>query len=101
MIKNKIDESRNGVLYQGKLREEEKLRPIGAPDTPSKLISKSLNDLIYLIFYDKFMKHQHGYRRHRGTHTALYGIISYLRNHKDYVIYEFDFQSFFNRIKPS
>jgi hypothetical protein len=101
VIKNKIDRNRNGAVYMGELREGEKLRPIGAPDYPSRVISKSFNDLIYAIFWDKFAVHQHGYRRHRGTFSALYGIISYLRNHKDYVIYEFDFKSFFNFVRPS
>jgi len=50
VIKNKIDRSRNGAVYMGELREGEKLRPIGAPDHPSRAISKSFNDLIYAIF---------------------------------------------------
>jgi len=50
VIKNKVDQSRNGATYTGELREGEKLRPIGAPDMPSKAMSKSFNDLIMLLF---------------------------------------------------
>jgi len=48
-----------------------KLRPIGAPTTPSKVISKSINNLIYFLFEDKMKTFQNGYRQQKGTHTAL------------------------------
>jgi len=48
-----------------------KLRPIGAPTYESRVISKSLNNLIYLLFADKMLSFQHGYRKGKGTHTAL------------------------------
>lgn len=101
VIKNKIDKDRNGKVYEGELKEGEKLRPIGAPEMPSRVVSKSFNDLIMVLFWDKFSRHQHGYRRNKGTHTALYGIINYLRKNKEFEIYEFDFKSFFNTIRPS
>lgn len=47
------------------------------------------------------MSNQHGCRRARGVHTAIYDIISYLRKHPEYVIFEFDFKSFFNYVRPS
>jgi hypothetical protein len=50
VIKNKVDASRNGVTFTGELRENEKLRPIGAPEYPSRVISKSFTDLIYVLF---------------------------------------------------
>lgn len=101
VIKNKVDASRNGAIYTGELRENEKLRPIGAPEYPSRVISKSFTDLIYLLFWDKFARHQHGYRRFRGTYSALYGVIHMLRSNKDAIVYEFDFKAFFNLVRPS
>lgn len=101
VIKNKVDASRNGAYYNGELREGEKLRPIGAPEYPSRVISKSFTDLIYLLFWDKFARHQHGYRRFRGTYSALYGVIHMLRSNKDAIVFEFDFKSFFNMVRPS
>lgn len=75
-----------------------KLRPIGAPTLSSKLISKSITNLIYLVYEDKFEEYQHGYRKHRGTHTALSEVWTRLFIEKKRFIYEFDFMSFFNRV---
>lgn len=51
-----------------------KLRPIGSPSINSRFICKALNDLIYFAFEDRLMKFQHGFRKERGTHTALYSV---------------------------
>jgi len=48
-----------------------KLRPIGAPTIQSRVLSKALTDLTYFLFEDKLKTFQHGYRKGRGTHTAL------------------------------
>lgn len=49
-----------------------KLRPIGSPTYESRMISKGFNDLIYFVMkIDNYNDYQHGYRRERGTHTAL------------------------------
>jgi hypothetical protein len=50
VIKNKIEKDRNGKVYEGELKEGEKLRPIGAPEMPSRVVSKAFNDLIMLLF---------------------------------------------------
>lgn len=48
-----------------------KFRPIGAPTLVSRVISKSLNDMIYFVF-EKDLKHfQHGYRMNKGCYSAL------------------------------
>jgi hypothetical protein len=60
-----------------------------------------MTDLIYVLFWDKFSRHQHGYRRNKGTYSALYGVIHALRKNKDALVYEFDFKSFFNMVRPS
>jgi len=101
VIKNKVDSSRNGATYIGELREGEKLRPIGAPEYPSRVLSKSMTDLIYVLFWEKFARHQHGYRRNKGTFSALYGVIHMLRKNKNALVFEFDFKSFFNLVRPS
>jgi len=49
-----------------------KLRPIGAPTIQSRVISKALNDLLYILYEDRLKAFQHGYRRKKGTHTALF-----------------------------
>jgi len=101
VIKSKLDPKRNGMTYKGELLEGERLRPIGAPEYPSRVLSKSMTDLIYVLFWEKFARHQHGYRRCRGTYSALYGVIHMLRKHKNIEIYEFDFKAFFNMVRPS
>lgn len=52
-------------------KEGERFRPIGSPTYTSRMISKSLNDLIYFVFEDKLSTFQHAYRQERGVHTAL------------------------------
>lgn len=50
VIKNKINKERNGALFTGKLLRGEKLRPIGSPLIPSRVIARSLTDLTYAVF---------------------------------------------------
>jgi len=100
VIKNKVDSTRNGARYTGELRAGEKLRPIGCPDYPSRVIARSLTDLVYACFLDKFNAQQHGFRLHRGTHTAISDIVDYLKDNPGSRIYEFDLKSFFNFVSP-
>jgi len=74
-------------------------RPIGAPDYPSRAISRSINDLIYVLFEDKFNKTQHGFRRERGAFTAIIDIVEKLKRNPK-IIYEFDLKSYFNTVRP-
>lgn len=74
-------------------------RPIGAPDYPSRVISRSLNDLIYVLFEDKFNKVQHGFRKNRGAFTAIIEIVNKLKKSPKF-IYEFDLKSYFNTVRP-
>ena len=75
-----------------------RFRPIGAPSLDSKMISKSLNDLLYLIQYKNFKDFQHGFRPYRGTHTVTMAIFKDIvdRGHTD--IFEYDLKGFFNQI---
>lgn len=74
-------------------------RPIGAPDYPSRVISRSLNDLIYVLWEDKFSHSQHGFRRNRGAATAIFNIVNKLKRSPE-IVYEFDLKSFFNTVRP-
>lgn len=78
VLKNKEDPKRNGAVYTGELREGEKLRPIGCPTMESRVISRSLTDLTYVVFWDLFTPSQHGCRMHRGVHTVILDICSYI-----------------------
>lgn len=75
-----------------------KLRPIGSPLPTSRIISKALNDMIYHIFESKRSNIQHAYRKGYGTHTALSRVGELIRNGCQ-TFYEFDFKSFFNKVK--
>lgn len=77
-----------------------KLRPIGCPNLESRIISRSINDLIMLQFSNKFSNHQHGYRKHRGAFTAIYKLLTLLSKEPE-VVYEFDLDSYFNKVRPS
>lgn len=74
-------------------------RPIGCPDYPSRVISRSLNDLIYVLWNDKFNDNQHGFRKYRGAASAIYQIIEKLKGNPE-IVYEFDLKSFFNTVRP-
>jgi len=78
----------------------EKLRPIGCPDYPSRVISRSITDLTYIVFFDSFSVQQHGCRMHRGTHTAIVDIVEYLKKNPTYKVFEFDLKAFFNNVSP-
>jgi hypothetical protein len=78
-----------------------KMRPIGSPSIPSRLIAKSINDLIYLVKRGNMADFQHGYRMEKGTHTALLSVWKKIIKCKDPHVMEFDFKSFFNTIDLS
>jgi len=101
VIKNKVNSDRNGIKFEGHLEEGEKIRPIGSPDLASRVISKSFNDLIYMLFKNKFTINQHGFREGRGIHTAIFAIVRYIRKNPGYQIYEFDLKAFFNKVRPT
>lgn len=78
-----------------------KFRPIGSPSIPSRLIAKSINDLVYLVKMGNLAEFQHGYRMEKGTHTALYSVWKKVISCKHPQVMEFDFKSFFNTIDLS
>lgn len=83
------------------LKKNGKYRPIGSPSIPSRVISKSLNDLIYLIQMKEFKEFQHGYRMEKGTHTALMRAWKEIAINGGKNIMEFDFKAFFNSVHLS
>jgi len=83
------------------LKKSGKFRPIGAPTLESRVLAKSLSDLIYVLFNDRFNVEQHGFRKKRSTTTALFDLWYRTQNTKIQHIYEFDFRGFFNRVRPS
>lgn len=83
------------------LKKSGKWRPIGAPLMTHRVLAKSLSDLIYLLFNDKFNVEQHGFRKKRSTVSALFDLWYRTQNTKISEIYEFDFRGFFNRVRPS
>jgi retron-type reverse transcriptase len=59
-------------------KEDGKLRPLGIPCASDKIV-QTVMALILEALYDNekwpvFSDHSHGFRRGRGTHTALKGI---------------------------
>lgn len=79
--------------------EGEKFRPIGSPTYESRMISKSLNDLIYFVLHKELSSFQHAYRMSRGAHTALIEVWMRIIVLKHTKIEEFDFEGFFNNVK--
>lgn len=98
IIKNRNDSERNGKLFEGELLPGEKLRPIGAPNFESRMISKALTDVMYAFTESSRSTEQHGYMRNRGTWSACLQVVDHLK--RGYSGYEFDLVSFFNQITP-
>lgn len=80
------------------LKKDGKWRPIGSPTFESRLMSKSLTDLITFLFEDSRGVHQHGYRHNKGVHTSLQAVIEKLKKgYKE--VFEFDLKCFFNNVR--
>jgi hypothetical protein len=75
-----------------------KMRPIGAPNYESRMISKALTDLLYTVTEKSRSAEQHGYMKKRGAWSAILECLSKLK--EGYAGYEFDLKSFFNTVEP-
>lgn len=79
------------------LKKSGKWRPIGCPNVESRVLTRAIGDLVYLLFQNERAGYQNGFIKNRGIHTAIGQIIYYYQ--KGWTrVYEFDFQSFFNMI---
>jgi hypothetical protein len=75
-----------------------KLRPIGAPNYESRMISKAFTDIIYAVTEKDRSAEQHGYMKKRGAWSAVLSCVRKLKEGFDG--YEFDLKSFFNTVEP-
>ena len=48
-----------------------KLRPLGLPTWTDKLLQEVMRSILDAYFEPQFLDHSHGFRPHRGCHTAL------------------------------
>jgi len=49
------------------LKKNGKMRPIGAPNYESRMISKAMTDLVYAVTESGRVSEQHGYMKKRGA----------------------------------
>jgi len=49
------------------LKKNGKMRPIGAPNYESRMISKAMTDLVYAVTEKGRVDEQHGYMKKRGA----------------------------------
>jgi hypothetical protein len=75
-----------------------KLRPIGAPNYESRMISKAFTDIVYAVTEKNRSSEQHGYMKKRGAWSAILSCVRKLK--EGYDGYEFDLKSFFNTVEP-
>jgi hypothetical protein len=75
-----------------------KLRPIGAPNYESRMISKAFTDIVYAVTEKDRSAEQHGYMKKRGAWSAILQCVRKLK--EGYDGYEFDLKSFFNTVEP-
>lgn len=75
-----------------------RFRPIGAPSLDSKIISRSINDLLYLLYQDRWATFQHGFRPRKGVHTITMELFEEIIDKGKREIFEFDLTGFFNQI---
>lgn len=77
-----------------------KLRPIGAPNWESRMISKAFTDIVYALTEKDRLQNttQHGYMKNRGVWSAILKAIKLFEEGNN--CYEFDLKSFFNTVQP-
>lgn len=80
------------------LKKNGKWRPIGSPTIESRVMSKSLTDLITFLFEDTRGIHQHAYRMNKGVWSCLLEVAAKLKRGNQEV-FEFDLKSFFNKVR--
>jgi len=49
------------------MKKNGKMRPIGAPNYESRMISKAMTDLVYAVTEKGRVDEQHGYMKKRGA----------------------------------
>ncbi|MBC8496771.1 MAG: hypothetical protein H8D37_03835 [Chloroflexi bacterium] len=57
-------------------RKDGKMRPLGLPTWSDKLLEEVIRILLEAHYEPIFSTHSHGYRQHRGCHTALQEIVT-------------------------
>jgi retron-type reverse transcriptase len=72
-----------------------KLRPLGVPSWSDKLLQEVIRTLLEAYYEPQFSTHSHGFRPHRGCHTALQEITQHWRGIKWFI--EGDLCSFFDQ----
>lgn len=86
-------------------------RPIGAPDTTTKIVLNLLVHIVNEYNYIHLRSYQHGFRPQRGTATACLDLRDKLLGRRKFVgfdkplmngaiVYEFDLKGFFNKVNP-
>lgn len=80
------------------LKKNGKWRPIGAPNMESRVMSKFITDMLYFSVEKDFKHFQHGFRKQRGTQTALVKALQKFFENVHAELYEFDLKSFFNTV---
>lgn len=73
-----------------------KLRPLGLPTWGDKLVQEVVRSLLEAYYEPQFSPHSHGFRPHRGCHTALGDITQHWRGVKWFI--EGDITQCFDRI---
>jgi retron-type reverse transcriptase len=74
-----------------------KTRPLGiAPPTPDKIVQQAINAILTAIYEPTFSDLSHGFREHRGNHSALKEIFTKFKGTDWFV--EGDIKSFFDEI---
>ena len=73
-----------------------KLRPLGMPSWSDKLLQEVIRSILEAYYEPQFSQHSHGFRPHRGCHTALKEITQKGRATKWFI--EGDISACFDRI---
>jgi len=75
-----------------------KLRPIGNPNSWTKMVLKGIEIIMRELLRGKIGSYQHGFMEAKGCQTCSMEVIRKLRSNPTNNVFEFDLSAFFNKV---
>lgn len=75
-----------------------KVRPLAISNVEDKVVQKAVADILVTIYEPVFCNVSHGFRPHRGTHTAIQRLYHWLADRNHPYVVDVDIEKFFDTI---